>query len=165
MTAQTGFFFDIKTALLTAKAAIESRDDFTAERDAALADYLSAWEKSNFATVIYYSNATRTQLQDAAALADGPDKDAAFGNAMHAYAEGVAFASGFKGISQKQITDAQIDGILANILAPLGSTPECYRFINEATLIANLDQVISDIQRIYGFSDAEVTGFFVNNNP
>lgn len=165
LTAQTGFFFDIKTALITAKAAIDSDGDFTTERDQALADYLSAWEKSNFATVIYYCNSTKNQLQDAAQLQDGPDKDAAFGNAMHAYAEGVAFAHGFRGISQKQITDAQIDQILANLLAPAGQTPTSYQFINDAGLIANLDQTITLIQGIYGFTDAEVTGFFVNNNP
>lgn len=165
LVAQTGFFFDIKNALLTAKAAIEAGENFNTERDQALADYLSAWEKSNFATVIYYCNATKTQLQDASALAEGPDKAAALGNAMHAYAEGVAFAAGFRGISQKQITDAQIDDILNLLLAPVGETPESYRFLNEVTLLANLDEIISDIQSIYGFTDAEVSGFYVNNNP
>ncbi|MEM9723642.1 MAG: hypothetical protein AAGA10_30550 [Bacteroidota bacterium] len=164
LQAETGFFFDIKTNLITAKAAIDA-GGFETERDQALADYLSNWEQSNFATVIYYCNAAKTQIQDASALADGEEKDAAFGNALHAYAEGVAFAHGFKGLPQKQITDTQIDSILDLLLAPEGQTPESYRFINEVTLLANFDQVIDDIQAIYGFSDAEVTGFFVNNNP
>lgn len=165
LEAETGFFYDIKNSLLTAKAAIEAGSDFDTERDEALADYLLSWEESNFATVIYYCNATKVQLQDASALADGAEKDAALGNALHAYAEGVAFAHGFKGLSQKQITDAEIDSILELLLAPEGQTPESYRFLNEVTLLANLDQIIEDIQAIYGFSDAEVTSFFVNNNP
>ncbi|QSE96204.1 hypothetical protein [Fulvivirga lutea] len=154
---ETGFFYDIKTALITAKAAIEGGSAFNAERDQAIADYLMAWEKSNFATVIFYCNSTKTQLQNA-----GSD-EAALGDALHAYAEGVAFAHGFKGVSNKLITDSQIDSILELLLAPDGETPESYRFLNEANLIANLDQIIDDIQTIYGFTDAEVNTFFVNN--
>lgn len=162
---KTGFFYEIRDNLLTAKAAIEGGSTFDTERDAALAAYLLNWEKSNFATVIYYCNATKVQLQAATGLVDGPDKDAALGNAMHAYAEGVAFAHGFRGVSQKQITDAQIDNILDLLLAPANQTPESFRFLNEGTLLANLDIIIDDIQTIYGFSETEVAGFFVNNNP
>jgi hypothetical protein len=164
LEAQTGFFYDIRNSLLTAKAAIE-QGGFEAERDQALADYLLAWEKSNFATVIYYCQATKVMLQDAAGLTEGTQRAEMLGNAMHAYAEGVAFAHGFRGINQKQITDAEIDQILALFLAPEGQTPESHRFLNEATLLANLDQAIDLIQGIYGFTDAEVTSFFVNNNP
>ena len=156
-TTETGFFYDIRTSLITAKAAIEGGNTFNTERDQALADYLLAWEKSNFATVIYYCNATKVQLQAAG------DNEEALGNAMHAYAEGVGFTHGFRGISNKSITDAQIDSILELLLAPAGETPESYRFLNDATLLNNLDQIIDDIQGIYGFTDAEVTSFFVND--
>ena len=155
-TTQTGFFYDIQTALITAKAAIDA-GIFEEERDQALADYLLAWEKSNFATVIYYCNATKVLLQSA-------DGDAELlGDALHAYAEGVGFAHGFRGISNKQITDAQIDSILELLLAPAGQTPESYQFLNDATLLDNLDQIIADIQAIYGFTDAEVASFFIND--
>lgn len=159
LTAETGFFYDIRTALLTAKAAIEAGSAYDDVRDQALTDYLAAWEKSNFATVIYYANATKMLLQNAG------DDDGALGNAMHSYAEGVAFAHGFKGLDQKQITDEQIDSILALLLAPEGEAPESYRFLNEVTLLANLDHIIEDVQAIYGFTDEEVNSFFVNNNP
>ncbi|MEQ8926231.1 MAG: hypothetical protein RLO81_10490 [Fulvivirga sp.] len=154
---EMGFFYDIKKALITAKAAIEAGSSFNETRDQALADYLLAWEKSNFATVIYYCNATKVQLQNAG------DDPAALGNAMHAYAEGVAFAHGFKGLTNKQITDAQIDSILEKLLAADGATPTSYQFLNDASLLSNLDEIIEDIQTIYGFTDAEVTTFFVNN--
>ncbi|MDW3197268.1 MAG: hypothetical protein R8G66_33125 [Cytophagales bacterium] len=156
-TTQTGFFYDIRNALIIAKAAIEGGDLFNTQRDQALEDYLLAWEKSNYATVIYYCNATKVQLQ---AAGDDPE---ALGNAMHAYAEGVGFAHGFRGVSRKLITDAQIDGILELLLAPAGQTPESYRFLNDATLLANLDQIISDIQSIYGFTDAEINTFYEND--
>lgn len=156
-STETGTFYDIRTALITAKAAIEGGSAFNAERDQALDDYLLAWEKSNFATVIYYCNATKVQLQAAG------DDETALGNALHAYAEGVAFAHGFKGVSNKLITDAQIDAVLELLLAPEGETPESYRFLNDASLIANLDQIVDDLQSIYGFTDAEVNTFFVND--
>lgn len=156
-TTKTGFFYEIRTNLLTAKAAIEGGTTFNEVRDQALADYLLNWEKSNFATVIYYCNATKVQLQNAG------DDDEALGNAMHAYAEGVGFAHGFKGISQKLITDAQIDIILELLLAPAGETPESYRFLNDASLLTNLDQIIENIQTIYGFTDEELNTFYVND--
>ena len=154
---ETGFFYDIRTALITARAAIEGGSAFEAERDQALADYLLAWEKSNFATVIYYCNSTKVQLQEA-----GKDP-AALGNAMHAYAEGVAFAHGFRGLSNKMITDAQIDRVLELLLASAGQTPESYRFLNDATLLGNLDQIVTDLQAIYGFTDEEINTFYVND--
>ncbi len=165
LEAETGFFYDIRTNLITAKAAIEGGSDFNDIRDEALADYLLNWEKSNFATVIYYCNSTKTQLQEVSSLPDGPEKDEALGNALHAYSEGVGFTYGFRGIAQKQISDAQIDSILDLLLAPAGKTPESYKFLNEVSLLANLDQIIEDIQAVYGFTEAEVSGFFVNSNP
>jgi hypothetical protein len=165
LVAETGFFYDIRNNLITAKAALEQGDAFKEELNQALADYLLNWEKSNFATVIYYANATKVQLQNAFTLPDGPDRDAALGNALHAYAEGVAFTHGFRGIGQKQITDAEIDSILDLLLAPAAQAPTSYRFLNEATLLANLDQIIDEIQGIYGFTNEEVTSFFINNNP
>ncbi len=156
-TTQMGAFYDIRTALITAKAAIEGGSAFNTERDQALADYLLAWEESNFATVIYYCNATITQLQTAG------DDEGALGNAMHAYAEGVGFAHGFKGLANKQISDAQIDQILTLLKAPEGQVPESYQFLNDATLLEDLQDIIDLVQSIYDFTDAEVTSFFVND--
>lgn len=156
-TTETGFFYDIRQSLITAKAAIEAGVGFQEERDQALTDYLQAWEKSNFATVIFYCYATKIQLQQAG------DDPVALGNAMHAYAEGVGFAHGFKGIDQKIISDAQIDRVLTLLLAPEGVAPESYKFLNDATLLGNLDQVVEELQEIYGFTDEEITSFYVND--
>lgn len=162
-TTQTGAFYNIRTALITARAAIEGGRTFDEQRDQALQDYLLAWEESNFATVIYYCQATINQLNAATQLPDGDEKDVALGNAMHAYAEGVGFAHGFKGLSDKVISDAQIDNILNLLLAPEGQTPESYRFLNDASLLSNCQTIIDDIQAIYGFTDEQVTSFFVND--
>jgi hypothetical protein len=165
LNAQTGFFFDIKNNLITAKAAMEAGSEFNLQRDEALDNFLLNWEKSNFATVIFYCNAAKNQLQSAIQLADGEQKDVALGNAMHAYAEGVAFAHGFKRIPVKQITDSQIDFILTELKAPEGENPESYEFLNDTSLLQNLDNLVDYIQDIYNFSDAEVESYFENNNP
>ena len=154
---KTGPFYDIQLALITARAAIEAGSTFDNERDQALSDYLLAWERSNFATVIFYCRSTKTQLQEA-----GDDVEA-LGDAMHAYAEGVGFAHGFKGLSSKVITDEQIDRILELLLADEGEIPTSYQFLNDASLLNNLGQIIDDIQEIYGFTDEEVATFFVND--
>jgi len=154
---ETGYFYDIKTNLITAKAAIAAGDAFNSQRDEAIEAFKLNWEKTNFATVIFYCNATAVLLREADGNAD------ALGSALHAYAEGVGFTHGFRGISDKQITDTQIDSILSLLLAPAGSTPESYKFLNDASLIDNLTQAIAEIQTIYGFTDAEVASFYIND--
>lgn len=162
-TTKTGAFWDIKTALITARAAMEAGSAFDTERDAALDAYLLAWEESNFATVIYYCLATKSQLQAAGTLSDGDEKDAALGNALHAYAEGVGFAHGFKRVATKKITDAQIDQVLADLLAAEGDTPTSFEFLNKVSLLQNLDDIVADLKAIYGFTDAQITDFEEND--
>ncbi|MEM0941206.1 MAG: hypothetical protein AAGI25_15685 [Bacteroidota bacterium] len=159
-TTQIGSFYEIRNSLITAKAAaeaIEDGGDFQDELNDALDQYLLAWEESNFATVIYYCNATRDQLLEA------QGNDEALGDALHAYAEGVGFAHGFKGVSNKLITDAEIDSILSKLLAEDGEIPESHRFLNEPSLLDDLQEIIDDIQAIYDFTDAEVASFFEND--
>ncbi len=156
-TTETGTFYDIKNALIRAKAAIKAGETFHKERDLALEDFLFAWEKSNFATVIHYCNATKIQLQQAG------DNAEALGNAMHAYAEAVGFAQGFKGISQKLISDTEIDRVLELLLAPVGQAPQSFKFLNDATLLSNLTQIVVELQAIYGFTDEEIISFYVND--
>ena len=153
---QKGFFFDMKSNLITARAAIEAGAQFNDVRDEALTSFLQNWEKSNYATVIYYCQAAKVQLQNAT-------DDESKGNAMHAYAEGVAFTAGFKGLNNKIITDSQIDEILDLLLAPTQGSIKSYAFLTDASLLSNFDAVISNIQSIYGFSDEEVARFYVND--
>jgi hypothetical protein len=156
-TAETGYFYDIENNLITAKAAAAAGADYQQDLQTALDAFLINWEESNFATVIFYANATKTLIQNAG------DDPVALGNAMHAYGEAVGFTEGWKGLANKQITDAQIDQILALLLAEEGEDPESYRFLREPELLDNMDQIIELIQGIYGFSDEEVANFYVNN--
>ncbi|NQZ77439.1 MAG: hypothetical protein HRT61_15260 [Ekhidna sp.] len=158
----TGFFYDIQLALITAKAAMEAGEAYDEVRDEALDAYLDAWERSNYATVIYYCNATRVALAEAATL-EGTARDDRWADALHAYAEGVGFAHGFKRLSVKQITDTEIDQILGLLLASEGQVPTSYEFLNDATLLENLTTIENQVKSIYGFSDEEAASFYVNN--
>jgi hypothetical protein len=162
-TTQSGFLYEMRDNAITAKAAIEGGSEFNATRDEALNSFLLNWEKSNFATVIYYCNAAKTGIQEATQIQDETERRAALGSAMHAYAEGVGFTHGFRNLDEKLISDAEIETILNLMLAPVNEDPESYRFINEGLLLSNFDQIIEDIQIIYGFTDEEVEGFYVNN--
>lgn len=158
-TTKKGAFYEIQKNLITAKAAIEAGSTFTKERDKALNDFLLNWEKSNFATVIYYCNAAKKSLQTLKTTKTYKVK----ADALHAYAEAVAFAHGFKGVSKKKITDAQIDEVLKLLLAPAGQKPESYKFLKDANLLGNLEQAIAKIKSVYGFTDAEVNSFYTND--
>ena len=157
----TGFFYDIKTNLITAKAAIDGGSSFNKKRDNALNDFLLNWEKSNFATVINYCYGAKTAITDASSLI-GTAKDEKLGDAMHAYSEAVGFTHGFLDASVKQISNAEINEILTLLLAPSSGTTESFRFLNEAALLSNLTSVEDKIQEIYGFTDSEVASFYEN---
>jgi len=155
--AGEGFLYNVENSLITAKAAIAAGPEYNFQFQNAIATFLINWEASNFATVIFYANATKDLIRNA-----GNDP-VALGNAMHAYSEAVGFTEGWKGIQSKRISDEQIDQILALLLAEDGQTPESYRFLNEPALLDNMDQIIDIIQNVYGFSEEDVAGFYVNN--
>ncbi|GAB4395508.1 MAG: hypothetical protein OHK0053_03980 [Microscillaceae bacterium] len=156
-SAQTGFFYDLKQNLLTAKAALAAGPEYQPEFNASLTEFLINWEKSNFATVIFYCFTAKSGFQNS------NNDPTALGNALHAYAEGVGFTAGWKGISTKLISDAQIDQVLELLLAEEGQTPESYRFAKEPALLDRLDQIVALLQGIYGFSNEEIEAFKVNN--
>ena len=160
---RTGLYYDIEANLITAKAAAAQGNTFATERDAALSDFLLNWEKTNFATVIYYCNDAKGKIVSANNETDPAEKTNLLGNALHSYAEAVAFAYGWLGLSQKQITDAEITEILTLLLATPGQTPESYKFAKDASLLTNFDQAIDKVQDVYGFTESEVSGFFINN--
>lgn len=154
-----GFYSQIKNNFIKLQAAAKAGDKYKAEQTEAANAIALAWEKSNAATIINYcyavistmSNTTTTDAQKAAAL--------------HAYGECVGFTHGWRTIPQmhKKITDAQIDEILVLLNAPHNATPTSYKFITEpATQLPRLQQVISRLQGIYGFTNAELEDFKSN---
>lgn len=146
----------VKTAFITAQAAMEQGEQFVVQRDEALADLRLNWEKVNAATIINYCHTVITTMSNTAPT------DAQKGNALHAYGEAVGFMHGWRNLpaNSKRITDVQIDEVLELLRAVPGQTPVSYVFITEPVAnLPRLQQVISRLQQIYGFSNAEVESF------
>lgn len=160
---KTGLYYDIKKNLITAREAIGEGAFYDQVRDAALDAFLLNWEKANFATIIYYCNDAKNKIVNANNESDITARSFLLGDALHSYSEAVGFVYGWLGLSQKEITDAELTELLNLLMVTPNQTPESYRFAKEAGLLTNFDQVIDKIQAIYGFSEVEVSSFFVNN--
>lgn len=155
-TDPNSLYARIKTAFITAQAAIEQGAEFNAERDAAIANIRLNWEKVNAATIINYCHSVISTMSGTAPT------DAQKASALHAYGECVGFRHGWRNLpaDSKRITDAQIDEVLGLLRAESGQTPSSYLFITEPVAnLPRLQQVITRLQQIYGFSNAEVESF------
>lgn len=149
--ATGGLYTQVRDAFIKAQAAIKAGDKYNTDRDAAIAEILLKWEQISAGTVINYLYDVETKL------ASTNPTDAVKASAMHAYGECVGFLSGFRGITKKKITDAQIDDALVkmNYTAP-------YKIVGSPTEIAKIVQVRKDLQAVYGFTDAQMEEFKSN---
>jgi hypothetical protein len=154
--ASPGPYQRAKRALLVAKAAIAAGDKCNADRDVALRAFFLAWEKSQYATVVYYFKDIEKKL--AASPVDGAA-------VLHAHSEGIGFIAGFRTIdpAYRKITDAQVDAMLAKSYAASGAPAEAYKVLTATDASSKLESVITDIKGVYGFTDAEMLGFEKNN--
>jgi hypothetical protein len=154
--ANPGPYQRAKAAAIRAKATTEAGSPCNVERDAAIAAFLGEWERSNYATVVFYANDTITKLS-----ASTPD----YAALLHNYGEIFGFVAGFKTVlsTRRIITDAQIDGLLQRMLAPEGSAIQAYRLKTDPIQAATaMQQLMGDIKTIYGFTDAEIERFKTN---
>ncbi|HEU4412644.1 MAG TPA: hypothetical protein VFS43_45795 [Polyangiaceae bacterium] len=150
----SGPYFEIKKALIAAQADAVKGAGCEADLAAQLTTFRQQWERSNYATVIYYMNDAATKL-----ASTDPAQQAA---GLHSYGEAIGFVSGFKGVAAdgRTITDVQIDALLAKLKAPDAGPVESYLFYTDAAVhSAALGEVIADVTTIYGFSNAEVESF------
>lgn len=154
-----GYYSQMKEAFLKLQAAVKAGDNYTKERDEAVATIKLTWEKVNASTIINYCHAVISTMSQTTTT------DAQKGAALHAYGECVGFAHGWRMIptTQKKITDAQIDEILDLLNAPATGTPTSYKFITEpVSQLPRLTQIINKLKAIYGFTDAEIEDFKSN---
>jgi hypothetical protein len=152
----TGMYSQIKTAFITLQAAVKAGDKYNEERDKALKDIQLLWEKINAATIINYCHSP------IAALSQTSPTEAQIGGALHAIGEGIGFIQGYRTInsSYRKITDAQIDEILTLFNAPATGTASVYKFATDsANELPKLQQAITKLQAIYGFTNQEVEEF------
>ena len=152
-----GLYSQQKDNFIKLQAALKAGDKYNKERDEALTAVFDTWEKVNAATVINYCHTV------IATMSQTTTTDAQKSAALHAYGENVGFMHGWRTVSRKKITDAQIDEILTLLNAAPNAVPTSYKFITEpATELPKLQQIITRLQAIYGFSAADVEDFKKN---
>jgi hypothetical protein len=155
-----GPYFRIKRAFIDAQEAIKAGSQCDATRDAAVASILTEIDRVNAATVIYYLHDAVVKL-----TADNPTTDQLAGG-LHGYNEALAFLHGLKGLPDgaRVITDAQIDDLLSDLLAPAGGSFTSYQLLlDPAATAPALLGAIAELGSIYGFSAAELEGFETNH--
>jgi hypothetical protein len=154
-----GLYSQIKNQFLKLQAATKAGDAYLDEQNAAVAELKILMEKAIMATVIHYGFAATTKLTKTAPLATD------ISGGLHDLGENVGFIHGFKTVPQahRKITDAQIDEILALLLAPAGADATMYKFVTEpVTQLPKIAQYQQKIKAIYGFTDAEMNDFKQN---
>jgi hypothetical protein len=154
-----GLYTRTRDQFIRLKAAIEAGSAFNAERDQALEDLKHLIEKSVMATAIYYGHTATTKL-----TTSNPSETTLSG-ALHDLGEAVGFVHGWRAVPQEHrtITNAQIDEILALLLAPAGTEGTMYNFITDSfNTVPNIIAYQTILQDIYNFSDAEMEDFRQN---
>jgi hypothetical protein len=155
---EPGLYRRIKEHFVRAQAAAK-RGDCQADLDDALSDLRKDWEKTIFATVVFY-------LHDAIKKASVSSPTAGdLAAALHSYGELVAFVHGWRTLppDSRTITDAQIDGLLASLGAPESGDSLAYTLVTDtAAMLARLQAAIATVGQIEGFSAAELEAFKVS---
>lgn len=149
-----GPYQKIKRALIVAKATITAGETCNADRDAAFRVFFEEWEKSSYATAVFYLNDTQARL--------GANTLEQRQAALHAYGEALSIMIGFKAVVSpyRKITDAQIDDLLTTGYYPEGQPGEIYKLVtNSAAAVLKLGEMITKIKTVYGFTDAEINAF------
>ncbi len=153
---EPGLYRRLKASFIEARTAAAAGEACKAERDAAVSAIFDGWERVLAATVIYYVNDATKKL-----TVDPPtDADTAAG--LHSLGEATGFVHGFRQLeaSHKQITDAEIDELLALLNAPASGPVDTYEFATDtASHISKLAGVSAKLKDIYAFTDAEMVKF------
>lgn len=155
--AGNGIYAQIRFNFIKLQAALKAGEAYQNEKNEAIAAIISNMEKANFATVINYCQTSIANLSQTTLT------DAQKANTLHAIGECIGFTMGYKGIANKKITDAQIDEILALLNAPTTGGGKPALFITDrVNQISKLQLIITKIQAVYGFSNAEIEDFKKN---
>ncbi len=145
--------------LTKAQAAIVSESASITERDGALDAFLKDWERTAFATVIYYCYDAEKKLSVE------PPTDADLAAGLHSIGEIIGFLWGWKGspTEHRIVSDSQVDALLTRMLVSPDAEITTYDFVvSTASKIGNLRSVIDQVKGIYGFSDEDIRLFQTN---
>lgn len=154
-----GMYTQLKEEFIKLQAYVRAGAEYAVERDAALDKIQVLWERINAATVINYCHSPISKLSQTS------PSDADVSSALHAIAEAIGFIKGFKTVdpNYRIITDSQIDDILALFNAPHDDVASVYLFATSPQdELSKLQQIITDLQSLYDFSNQEIEDFKSN---
>ncbi len=150
-------YIQLKNQFIRLQTAVKAGNQYESDKNDAISKIKLTWEKVNAATIINYCHSATSKLS--ATSPSTSDK----ASSLHSIGEAIGFLHGFRTVSDKKITDAQIDEILTLLNAPYNATPTPYTFITDAfNQVPKLQQVINKLKDIYGFTSAEIESFKKN---
>jgi len=147
-----GLYIAFKKSAISMQAHHKAGSDYINETLYDRKSALLAWEKAIMATVVNYCYSAHAKFT----MTNPQAIDNASG--LHAVSENIGFIMGLKGVSEKKITNSQIDELLSLLQAQKPAVFVTDAYINAPTLL----QVIARIKTIYGFTDQEIEDFKVN---
>jgi hypothetical protein len=154
-----GLYSALKNDLIKLQAAIKAGNQYQTEQQEAINGLKINFERTTAATVINYCHTV------IATMSQTTTTEAQKASSLHSYTECVGFLNGWRTLSaaNKRITDAQIDELLALLNAPVNGTPTTYKLVTDPiNELPKLQQVITRLKAIYGFSDAQIEEFKKN---
>jgi hypothetical protein len=155
----SGFYSQLKTNFFKLQAAVQGGSDFYKERDEAIVAIRQVWEKAMAATVVNYCKTVQSTLSNTNLT------EAQKASALHSLTEAIGFTYGLKGVAtgRKVISDDQIKQLLVLFNYSETGKSTCYRFaLQPEKELPKLEQAVSLIKSIYGFTDQEISDFSKN---
>lgn len=147
-----GLYIAFKKNVIAMQAHQKAGSDYTNETLNERKTVLLSWEKAILATVVNYCFSSHAKFTMTNPTANDN------GAGLHAVSENIGFIYGLKGVSEKKITNAQIDELLSLLKFNKPAVFVTDAFTNAPALL----QVIARIKLIYGFTDQEIEDFKVN---
>lgn len=147
-----GFYTNAKKELIRLQAAIKAGTNYNEDALSARKQFLNIWEQSLMASAISYCYAAHAKF----ILTNPTDEDLASG--LHAINEAIGFVLAYKGVSEKLISDTELDMILSLLHSNRPS-----QFVTDAyNTTPDLLKAVNNIQSIYGFSSQQLEDFKIN---
>lgn len=154
-----GPYLAMKRAFIDARAAAGKGEACVATRDEAFATLRAEWERALIGTVVFYLNDAASKLETS------NPTEADRGSAMHGYGEAVGFLEGLRATpaDARVITDAEVDDVLATILAPHDGEATSYKLLTDSVgQVGHLAEGVGKLQKAWNFTADEVANFKVN---
>ncbi|MBP6386808.1 MAG: hypothetical protein KA313_04475 [Pseudarcicella sp.] len=155
--AESGLYIDIKKGFIKLQAAVKAGEKYKKIQEETVTNILRNWEKGAAATAIFYLISVETNLM----TTDQTKKT----GLIHNFNEGIFIIKSWKGLQNKQITDAQVDELLALLYMPNNEKPALYKVTvpaNDTESIAKIKSAKNRLKEIYGFSDDDMKAFAIN---